>query len=478
MSLGSFLRTGLTNFFVLSALMVLVVFLCLDGGWGEALSFEDAVQVMKGRNEALLAAQDDIHQREAEQEAAKGLVFPKVDFDAKYTVLDRPVMIGMDPIPYRVQEVRRSMADTAVFQMEMQKQAFAKGEVKVSQPLYAGGRIRAARGAAGARKSDAVAQRAATENQLVTELAQRYYGLCLAHRNRDVLELKVAAMEQHAYRSRRLMEEGIIARVEFLNAEVARTNAKTELDAAERDIAIVMEGLANIIVSNEPVEPTSPLFVISDLAAREVFQDSVNDDHPIVKMLAAKLDLARQGVKAEQGLEKPLAYLFGMHELFLGDLSTQDPAWAVGVGVQCTLFDGFQGRHKVEAARAVEQKVGHLQQKACRDLKSLVLKRYEEMLKARDQFDSFDATLELTQENLRVRTRAFEEGMATSMEVVDAALSLARAQLGRFKAAYDFDFALFQLLEASGRTGEYREYLSRAMPVAERNDLQTAQPVH
>ena len=277
---------------------------------------------------------------------------------------------------------------------------------------------------------------------MVTELAQRYYGLCLAHRNREVLGLKVEAMDRHAYRSKRLMEEGIIARVEFLNAEVALANAKTELEAAERDIAIVTEGLTNIIVASGPVEPTSPLFVVSDVAAREVFQDFVNEDHPIVKMLAAKLDLARQGVKAEQGLDKPLVYLFGMHELIYGDLSTQDPAWAAGVGVQYTLFDGFQGRHKVDAARAVEQKVGHLQQKACRDLKSLVLKRYEEMLKARDQFDSFDTTLELTQENLRVRTRAFEEGMATSIEVVDAALSLARAQLGRFKAAYDFDFAL------------------------------------
>ncbi len=49
--------------------------------------------------------------------------------------------------------------------------------------------------------------------------------------------------------------------------------------------------------------------------------------------------------------------------------------------------------------------------------------------------------------------------------MIDATLSHARAQLGRFKAAYDFDLALFQLLEASGRSDDWQAHVAHAEPV-------------
>lgn len=435
-----------------SSCLILAVSFAAGPSGAESLSFDDAVTGVRTRNEAVMAAQDDLHQRAAEVEAAKGLRYPKAEIEFRHTFLNAPITIGVDPIP---------------LSLVVQERGFSEGQLKVSLPVYAGGRIEAANRAAAARYDEASAQILTTEDGLVTELAQRYFGLRMATRALEVQNLKVKNMEQHAHRAKRLMEEGMIARVECLNAEVALANARTEQAASERDVTIIREALANILVGGEMVEPTSPLFMVSDLEPCETFQGYVNDEHPILQMLAAKRNLARQGTQAEEAGDKPLVYLFGMHELVPSDLTMLDPEWAVGLGVQMTLFDGFQTRNKVEAAKAVEQKVAHLTQKATRDLRTLVLKRYEEANKARDQFVSFDATIDLTRENLRVRTRAFEEGMATSLEVVDATLSLARAELGRFKAAFDFDVALFQLLEASGRTRDYQTYLARAVPLEE-----------
>ena len=109
--------------------------------------------------------------------------------------------------------------------------------------------------------------------------------------------------------------------------------------------------------------------------------------------------------------------------------------------------------------------MGLLAQKARRDLRSLVAVRHQEAGKALEQHDAFGETLALAEENLRVRMRAFEEGVATSVEVVDASVSLARARLGRLKAAYDFDTALFGLLEAAGMTDAHGGYIARGEPV-------------
>ncbi len=422
----------------------------------ERLSFGDALQRVQQRNEALMAGHDEVRQRDAEKAAVSGLKMPKAELDLRTSFLDADVTTPFDPIPIAY---------------KMQNKNFTKAELSITWPVYTGGRIKAANKAATAKQGEAEAQLRYTGDQLVTELAQRYFGVCLARRAREVTALKVTTMEKQAHRAHRLMDEGIISKAETLSAEVALANANSELEAAERDVTIASEGLGNTMAWTDPVEPATALFLLRGLEPKESFQNTVDDKHPVLAMLGAKRDQAHQGVKAEEGAALPTAYVFGMYELLPEGCSVVDPKWAFGFGGQYTLFDGAQNRNKVSAAKAQEDRVAHLRQKYQRDLKSLTVKRYEEMEKTREQYDSLDTTLALTAENLRVRTRAFEEGMATSLEVVDATLLHARAQLGRLKAAYDFDTAFFQLLESSGQTGRYQEYLARAVPVPENDSF-------
>jgi outer membrane protein TolC len=161
----------------------------------------------------------------------------------------------------------------------------------------------------------------------------------------------------------------------------------------------------------------------------------------------------------------PDVYLFGMRELHEADLTILDPKWAAGIGARWTLFDGFERTHRVAAAKLQQQRVGDLEQRARRDVATLVEKRYRELTKAREQFVALDAAQELAQENLRVRTRAFEEGLATSLDVVDARLSLSRVELERLLAAYEFDVALADLLEATGQSDRFEQLMATGKPV-------------
>ena len=52
--------------------------------------------------------------------------------------------------------------------------------------------------------------------------------------------------------------------------------------------------------------------------------------------------------------------------------------------------------------------------------------------------------------------------MATSLDIVDAQLALSRVKIERLIAAYEFDVSLAKLLEASGQSEHFEEYLSRA----------------
>ena len=88
----------------------------------------------------------------------------------------------------------------------------------------------------------------------------------------------------------------------------------------------------------------------------------------------------------------------------------------------------------------------------------LVESRYRELKKAVEQFDSLTATIVLAEENLRVRSSAFEEGFATSLDVVDARTTLAGARLSRLSAAYDFVTTLADLLATVGQGERFESY--------------------
>ncbi|MBK9575434.1 MAG: hypothetical protein IPO40_00005 [Fibrobacteres bacterium] len=65
------------------------------------------------------------------------------------------------------------------------------------------------------------------------------------------------------------------------------------------------------------------------------------------------------------------------------------------------------------------------------------------------------AQAELARENHRVVSMRFEQGLATSLEVVDAWISMQKADLDRVAAAGDAWISTQEILWASGRTDEF-----------------------
>ena len=165
---------------------------------------------------------------------------------------------------------------------------------------------------------------------------------------------------------------------------------------------------------------------------------------------------------AQKGTLWPEVFAYGLYELRKTDLSPIEPEWFAGVGARVELFDGGSRLKKLAAAKAQRDRVSILDQKLRRDLGTLVERQYREAEKAREQYAALEATRALADENLRARSRAFEEGVGTSLEVVDARLAQEKVRLERLAAAYGFVNALAELLEASGQGDRFEEMRTRA----------------
>lgn len=462
---------GLRRFASLSGCLLLLV-----GIWASEpcrareLTLAEAFAVFAAANEDLKAAAAEERRQEHLTAAARSLYLPRVEFEGRYTRID-------DPIAFDLNDIRQSILDLKLFglvplippealppfELTLQDESFWRAQIKATWPVFAGGRISAANRAARARLEESREESRQTRSTLASELVVRYFGLRMAEHARAVRAQVLQGMQEHARQALRLEQEGLIARAERLHAEVALAEADRQLKAAGRDTDLARTALANILATEEPLEPVTPLFLLSDLEPMEEFVRTCCESHPLIRQMEAKRKQAHEALRAERGRWLPEIYLFGLRELYEPDLTLLDPRWAAGAGARWSIFEGGARWHNAEAAKSLEQRVRFLEEKVRRDLATLVEKRYHEALKAWEQFDALEAALGLTRENLRVRTRAFEEGLATSLDVVDAEISLAQVRLGRLAAAYDFDVALARLLEASGQSGRYEELRCRSV---------------
>ncbi len=428
-----------------------------------ALSFPQALAELTAYNPTLAAARDEERQRHAERSAAWGLFLPRVDLQGRWTQIDDEIVLDLDPIRSVMLTLHPGVPAAMVphFLETVEERDFRRAELTATWPVFTGGRIVAANRAAGARVDEAVARRHASEGDLTAELVRRYYGLRLAARVHLVRQQVLQDLDEHERQAARMRQEGLIARAEELHAAVARAEAERALAAAEADVAIARTALADLL-GGGPVQPTSPLFVPAPVESLEVFAAAAREHSPLLGQVAAQRRQARQGLRAEQGQWLPEVYLFGQRELVPEDLTILDPKWAVGVGARLALFDGFARENRVRAARAQEQRVAHLEQSARDGVNTLVEKRWQELRKAREQSVSLYTARELAEEYLRVRRRAFQEGLATSLEVVDAELALARVRVEQLAAAQAGDVALAELLSACGQSDRFESYRSRA----------------
>lgn len=432
---------------------------------GEALTFPQALDMMVSRNESVLSAASEVEQKEYEAKATRGLNFPEVTLSGQFVRINDAIDLDLNPIRDVILALHPAVPSAAVplFHETVQEDTFFKSQLNVTWPVYTGGKISAAQRAADAGVRESAAKLDQTRDTLTSELVKFYYAVRLADQVYQIRREVVDALDQHVFQARRLQEEGFIARTEVLHAQVAQARAERERKASLRDLDLAKIALANILAAKNPVIPVSPLFLLPSVDPEAAFIRQARDHHPAIARIEAVRDRAGENLKAARSERYPTVYLFGTRELYENDLTVLDPAWSIGAGVNVTLFDGGARAGKIAAARNIENQAELMRSKLARDLETLVSSRYQEMMKASEQYDSLQSSVDLAKENIRARNRSFEEGLATSLDVVDAQLSLSETRVERLLAAYNFDVALARLLEACGRGTKFPQYLAGNM---------------
>jgi outer membrane protein TolC len=432
------------------------------------ISFRDALTLTRQHNQQLRAADARVEHSRSERAAERGLYFPTVSAIGGYLHMNDRLFVDLNDLRPLLSALNPAVPIPPLTATVLENDPY-RASLAARWTVFAGGRILAANRAAQAAVTATEQEQRGAEAGITTELVDRYFKRRLAA---AVLEVRREALEtfnRHLDDAHQLKAAGQIARTDELRAEVARAEADRELKKAARDVDLAAVALGSTLGGEVDALPTTPLALITGLEPRATFTAVADSGNPMIGRLAALREQAHQGVRAARGELFPSVMVFGTTELFQQGLNrTTDPKWVVGIGARWELFDGLGRLNRLHAARHQEQAVGFEHDHAREEVATLVQQRYDEYESALEQYQSLETTVALAEESLRSERKAYEGAVGTSLNVIDAQLSLSRARVDRLTALYELDLALAQLLEASGQSDRFLDYLDRARPAENR----------
>lgn len=292
-------------------------------------------------------------------------------------------------------------------------------------------------------------------------LVETYLGVRLGQKVVQVREETYNGLKKHYENALKLEANGIINKAERLFAQVTMDEAKRELESAGKDLAVAQNALKSMLdmESEGDINPVSPLFINEDLPSEDYFKNLISGNNYLVNQLRLQENIASNQLKIGRTGYLPTIALFGKQTLYANGLPKNlVPRTMIGVGFTWNIFDGLDREKNIRQAKLAKQSLALGKDKAVSDLEVMVDKLYSQLKNALDNVSALNTTIEMSKELLRMRKKSFQEGMATSTDVIDAETMLAKVQIAYLMAYFQYDVALANLLSTCGVPESFREY--------------------
>ncbi|PJX24350.1 transporter [Psychrobacter sp. L7] len=327
----------------------------------------------------------------------------------------------------------------------------------VAWPIYTAGRTAALTGASRARTQETLADSILDKNALYNTLIERYFKAQLAIIAAYLRDDAYDTLKQTDHMAERLYEEGFISHVDRLEAQSALADAKSEAVKANNDARLAMIALQRLLRTDYRIKPTTPLFVSSrPLPDVSYFQDLALNNHPGLQKVAAKRAQAQQLHALSDTGYKPTVMLYGYGQV------EKDPSWVAGISASWKLWGGLDKTASLASSSAQIRQADLSEIEVSDNLLLLVEKNWHDVNNAQARYQALQSNVDLAAEVLRLRRLGLQEGVNTTIDVVQAQTQALKARTEQAQAAHDYVQALASLMQSCGTPLAFNAYLNAA----------------
>ncbi len=287
--------------------------------------------------------------------------------------------------------------------------------------------------------------------EVIFNVKDAYYNLLKAERNRDAVGEAVDQFKKHLEYVRGLFEAGSKPKFDVTKAEVDLSNAEVDLIKAVNDVSLYQTSLDNAMGM-----PDIPPYKVQEDLSSETgdldYEDAMRmalQNRPDLLSILKQKESAQDTVKAAQRGHYP-TFSGTANYTYVGSDFPLDHGWTAGVNMVFPLFTGFITSYQAAEAEAnlavLMANERNLKQKIILELKQGYLALRESAQRIR----STETAVKQAKENLELATERYSSGLAIAVEISDAVISYANAQMANSTAYYDHKIAQARIIKAVG----------------------------
>lgn len=462
-----------------------VILSCLFFGFNSilyaeySLTLAEALKCAIANNELINASAKNKEVSQYHLKAARGKHYPNVYVEGSVNKINDPIILTLtdaraavigasvatfktattyatgSATPDPVVDAYRKQLEEKIpdFDMKFQEDLFYKLTAGVVWPLYTGGKIAANSQAKKAELAISEMEYNKTLNSIITSVIESYFRAKLAQEARDIRQDYLDDIIQHSDNAEKLFKVGMISKTNKLRAEVALADATREYQKSERDLQLAIVVLSNIIgVELDKVNLISDFEKIDTIRESDYYEDIAYSNNITLKNMQQKKDMLNQKKRAIRGNFLPTIAAFGKYEIYKDNLTMFEPEWVAGLNARLDLFKGGEDYDEYKAYSKQVEVIDLYIQNANKMIDTAVKKYHHEAEAALEQYESLKSSQDLTEENLNLYKKSFKEGLATSIEVIDAELALEKVRLDQSQALFDFNVAYAKLIDICGNS--------------------------
>jgi outer membrane protein len=366
-----------------------------------------------------------------------------------------------------IAKARSQQALSAYFpQVQIQNNTFKTGTKSVLQTINLGTALTATQNIydGGLREAQVLSARYGVKGskagldrtyQTVTfTVTSAYYEVLRAKHLADVADASVKYNEEFKKMVQSQIEVGTAAQVDVLPVDAQLANARVNLISAQNTVRT-----SSIQLQNEMGLSPKSGFDVEDVTASpsvdvgpvDTYVTTAFTNRPDVTQAQAGVGAAKASLRASRIVLYPRPVITGQYEKGIERVHGQS-GQIVG-GFTFDIFDGNSNRAAYKQAKASRDIAEQQSKQLIKDIEAGVQNAYLNLTNAQERLAASEVGLTAAQKNYEVQSAKYKQGLAITLDLLNAEVQAITAQTNVVQARYDYYIALAQLDYAVGKIG-------------------------
>ncbi|MGD0961338.1 MAG: TolC family protein [Methylomonas sp.] len=327
--------------------------------------------------------------------------------------------------------------------------------VNLTYPIFTGGKITAVTKQAEKGKSIAEENLRKTELEVIKDVKKYYYGAQFAeqmeHLASDTLE-RFQVLEEL---TERLFKHGSmkVKKTDYLRAKTTTAITRSIYQEAQYARELAFQALANAMglnwndnislsYANQTTDLPPELARLVDAAQQ--FNPDIQQLKLAIDASDSKISEAYSGYYPAIGFQSSAYTIESTYNSGLMN-STNRNGWTVGIGLQWSLFDGFETTNKVSYANAMKKQLANQQILLDQGMALQVKQQFLRIRSSDLQIKSTQEANGYATENRKLNVSAYQEELVETKDVIESQVVETFTQSAAYRAHYDLNLALATL---------------------------------